>query len=125
MATAKKPKKPARAKQRKTEATPEEMHERLAALRAEHKREVEDLGNRVADVIEYCNYRPAVALDVMQILLSVGIGVVYGENHKRLWNAYSARFHDESRLLTILEMLDKNDPQEPAATAPATSETGA
>jgi hypothetical protein len=103
MATVRKSKKSA--KQRGVEAA--QPPEQLPPDRAEHNRKVLDLGNRIIDVIQEANYHPTVALDAMQVLVSGGIGAALGAEHRKLWDAHAARFHDESNLLSIIGLFDE------------------
>lgn len=102
------------AKQREMDAatTPEEMLERLPAAKEEHRREVRELGDQIIDLIEQQNFHPIVALDAFHLLISAGIGHTYGASHKTLWDAYVKRFHEESRLLTLIESLEKTPTKE-------------
>ena len=115
MASAKKTKKPAKkksasAKQRHlAEMSPEELLKNLPEARSEHGREVRDLGNRIVDLIKESGYHPTVALDTIQIMLSTGIGAVLGKPHQQLWDSYVGKFHEESKMLSILEMLGGPD----------------
>ena len=116
MATAKKAKKTAKRsksvrtaspKQRKIEnMSPEEMLENLPVAREEHNREVKDLGERIINVIAKSKYHPTVALDAMQTLISIGIGDILGEEHKMLFDDYITRFHEESKMLSLLGLFE-------------------
>jgi len=105
--SAKRSKKPApSAEQRRFEdMSPEEMLENLPEIRSEHRREVRDLGNRMVDLIKESGYHPSVAMDAAQVMLTTGIGLLLGRAHQDLWQSHVAKFHEESKLLSILEML--------------------
>lgn len=95
-------------KQRELEnaTSPEDIVAGLDAAREEHKREVQELGNSIIDVIEAADYHPTVALDAFHILLSAGIRKVFGPDHQQLWENYVRRYREESSLLSVLRAFE-------------------
>lgn len=110
MATAKKSKS---ARKPRASVKEREIEAQLTAVREKHSREVKDLGERILVLFEESKSHPTVLLDTLQTMLSVGIGSLYGEEHKERWDAYVASFHDESKMLTILEMFETRFVPEP------------
>src|SRR5271170_4258147 len=103
----KRTKKPAApsAEQRKLDGmSPEDMLKNLPAASNEHDTEVRDLGFRIIAMIEKSGYHPTVALDTLQTLLTEGIGILLGPDHRVLWEGYVHKYHEESRLLSIVEV---------------------
>jgi hypothetical protein len=85
--------------------TPEELLAGLPAVTEAHNEQVRILGNRIIKVIEEAKFHPVVALDALQVLLSAGVGAALGDQHQQLFDAHIHRYHDESKMLSIMEML--------------------
>jgi len=113
MASAKKPTKKKKVK------PPQYAHEEVLELIPEveasdsHARKVRDLGNRIIMLIEKSKYHPTVALDTLQLLLTEGIGILLGQEHRAIWEAHVHQYHEESRLLSIMELFTELKTQVP------------
>lgn len=94
-------------KQRNLEkvSTPEELIAKLDAATAEHDAEMRVLGTKLIAVMKRANYHPTVMLDTLQTLLSVGIADTLGEEQGKLFDSMLTAFHQESRMLSVAQML--------------------
>jgi hypothetical protein len=84
--------------------TTEELLAGLPAANEEHHEQVQKLGRLIIGVIETGKFHPVVALDALQILLSAGIGSAMGDAHQKLFDGHIHRYHNESKLLSIMEL---------------------
>ncbi len=85
--------------------TEEELLANLSAASDEHDREMEDLGAKLIAVMKKANYHPTVMLDTLQTLLSVGIADTLGEEQGKLFDSHIHAYHQESRMLSVAQML--------------------
>lgn len=81
--------------------------EQVLPTTSEHDRQVRDLGFRIIATIDETGYHPTVALDALQVLLAEGIGILLGKDHQELWESYVHRYHEESRLVSIMELFNE------------------
>ena len=110
-------------------ATPEELIAKLDAASAEHDAEMKVLGEKILKVMKKTNYHPTVLLDTLQSLLSVGIAETLGEEQGKLFDAHIHAYHQDSRMLSVAQMLgasledlmvDPGSEEEPSAATPET-----
>lgn len=79
-----------------------------AATYDQHLKEVQELGVRILKVIDDAGYHASVGLDALQGLLITSIGVFVGPQHEQLVTEALEHYHEQSRMLLLVDALGVN-----------------